>query len=318
MSQPNEPPSPPPSATQWVRTLDRNGRFTGVSVTGQVRSMDDFYHSVMNARWLVVVFMLGVAYVMTNIGFALLYLLGGNCIASAEAGSFTDAFFFSVQTMATIGYGAMAPKTIYAHGLVTLEAITGLFGLALATGIVFAKFARPTARVAFSDVALLTKRNGVPHFIIRVANARANQIVEASIRLSALKFDITAEGERMRRYFDMPLVRSTNPIFAMTWTVMHAIDENSPLHGLSFEDIRTGNVEILAILTGMDSTFAQTIHARFAYAAEDMRENARFRDMIITKPDGRRQVNIRLISEWEPLPANVSEKPRESDEKKAA
>lgn len=318
MTEPSAPapiPPPPPSFVRWARTLDRSGRFTGVTVSGQIHSLADFYHTVMNAPWPAVLAMVGAAYVVANLGFAVLYLLGGDCIANAEAGSFQDAFFFSVQTMATIGYGAMAPKTVYAHALVTIEAIFGLLGVAMATGIVFAKFARPTARVVFSEVALLNKRNGVPHFIFRTANARANQIVEASIRLSALKFEVTSEGERMRRYFEMPLVRSTNPIFAMTWTVMHPIDEKSPLYGMTLEDLKKGNVEILVILTGLDSTFAQTIHARYAYASEDIRENARFRDMVVEKPNGNRVVDINLISEWssldpKPESAAASEEPR--------
>ena len=192
---------------------------------------------------------------------------------------------------------------MYAHVLVTVEAILGLFGVALATGMVFAKFARPTARVSWSDVALLTKRNGVPHLILRVANARENQIVEASIRLCVLKFEVTSEGERMRRYYDMQLVRAQNPIFAMTWTVMHPIDQNSPLHGMTFEEMVEGRIEILAILTGLDSTFGQTIHARFAYAMEDIQQNARFKDIVVELPDGTRQVNLARISEWEPVAA---------------
>lgn len=272
--------------------------------------LDDFYHFVMDARWSVVLLFVATVYITTNIFFAFLYLLGGDCIAAAEPGVFSDAFFFSVQTLATIGYGAMAPKTMYAHVLVTIEAILGLFGTALATGIVFAKFARPTARVSWSDVALMTKRNGVPHLILRVANARENQIVEASIRLCALKFEVTTEGERMRRYYDMPLVRSQNPIFAMTWTVMHPIDETSPLHGMTFDDMVAGRIEILAILTGLDSTFGQTIHARFAYAMEDIRENARFKDIVVELPDGTRKVDLDRIGEWEPMPtASPASKP---------
>lgn len=264
--------------------------------------MDDFYHFVMDARWSVVLAFIATTYILTNIFFAGLYLLGGDNIVAAEPGSFTDAFFFSVQTLATIGYGAMAPKTLYAHVLVTIEAILGLFGTALATGMVFAKFARPTARVSWSEVALLSMRNGVPHLILRVANARQNQIVEASIRLCALKFETTSEGDRMRRYYDMPLIRAQNPIFAMTWTVMHPIDENSPLHNMTFEEMVEGRIEILAILTGLDSTFGQTIHARFAYAMEDVKQNARFKDIVVELPDGTRQVNLARISDWEEVP----------------
>ncbi|MDI1448637.1 ion channel [Polyangium sp. 6x1] len=300
MSREQAPPSPPPKAAKWARTLTRDGEFAGVAVHGQVTSWHDFYHTVMKARWTVVALSFFAAYLAANLGFALLYLLGGDDIANAEPGSFTDAFFFSVQTMATIGYGAMAPKTIYAHVLVTLEAIFGLFSLALATGIVFAKFARPMARVVWSDIAILTKRNGIPHLVFRVANARANQIVEASMRVCALKFETTSEGERMRRFFDLSLIRSNNPIFAMTWTVMHPIDEQSPLHGMTVDELGQGNVEILAILTGLDSTFGATIHARYAYAADDIVEDAHFEDVIVMLPDGRRGVDITRISLWSP------------------
>lgn len=298
----------------WVRTLSRGGEFTGVAIAGKTRFTDDFYHFVMDARWAIVLVLIATTYILTNIFFASLYVLGGDCIVAAEPGSFFDAFFFSVQTLATIGYGAMAPKTTYAHLLVTVEAIIGLFGTALATGVVFAKFARPTARVEWSDVALLTTRNGVPHLVLRVANARKNQIVEASIRMCVLKFEVTDEGERMRRYFDMPLVRSQNPIFAMTWTVMHPIDTNSPLHGMTFDDMVAGRIEVLAILTGLDSTFGQTIHARFAYSTEDFRENAKFKDIVVELADGTRQVNLDRISEWEPMPSmSIASRPKPLD-----
>jgi len=297
------PSNPAAPASSWVRTLTRGGDFTSIAITGKTPLLDDFYHYVMDAPWAVVVLFIGTAYIVMKIFFAGLYLVGGDCIAAAQPGSFSDAFFFSVQTMATIGYGAMAPKTTYAHLLVTVEAILGLFCTALATGIVFAKFARPTARVRWSEVALLNKRNGIPHLVFRVANARQNQIVEASIRLSVLKFETTTEGERMRRYYDMALLRSQNPIFAMTWTVMHPIDENSPLYGMTFDDMVAGRIEILAILTGLDSTFGQTIHARFAYAMEDIQENARFKDIVIEMPDGMRQVALDRISDWEPVPS---------------
>ncbi len=302
--------SPPkdssPSVRNWVRTLNRSGQFAGISISGKATVTNDFYHFVMDARWSVVLASVVFTYLTTNLAFAILYLLGGDCIVAARPGSFTDAFFFSVQTMATIGYGAMAPKTTYANILVTIEAVCGLFGVALATGVVFGKFAKPTARVAWSDVAMLTRRNGIPHLLFRVANVRQNQIVEASINVCAFKFEYTTEGDSMRRLFDMNLLRSTNPLFAMSWTVMHPIDEQSPLYGMKREDMMNGNIEILATLTGIDSTFAQTIHARHAYAVDDIKENARFKDLIVDLPDGTRQVDLRRISEWEPIDSNQS------------
>lgn len=281
-----------------LRTLERDGTFNTVRLGAGERRMTDVYHFLMVTPWGPFLALVVASYMGVNVLFALLYLAGGDCLANARPGSFVDAFFFSVQTLATIGYGAMAPVTLYAHALVTVEALLGLLWLAIATGLMFARFSRPTARVLFSNVALISTRNGRPHLIFRVANVRANQIVEATLKLAVLRFDVTAEGERMRRYHDLPLVRSKNPMFALTWTAMHVIDEKSPLFGLSVEDMIAERLEILAILVGIDGTFAQTIYARHSYAAEEIIPDARFVDLIRELPDGRRGVNVGLIHDY--------------------
>jgi inward rectifier potassium channel len=283
------------------RALDRDGNITFTIVGTAPHYLSDFYHYLIIASWPRFLGLVGFAYLGLNLTFAILFFLGGDCIANAEPGSFSDAFFFSVQTMATIGYGAMAPKTLYAHALVTVEALLGLLAVALATGLMFAKFSRPTARLRFSRVALITRRNGQPFLVFRVANARANQIVEASVKLMMLKSEITAEGDRMRRFHELSLARSQNPLFAMTWTVMHPIDEKSPLHGLSVEELCAQQVDLLVILVGIDGTFAQTIHARHIYRAEDIVANARFVDMTRQLPDGRRVVDLDVISKHQAL-----------------
>jgi inward rectifier potassium channel len=286
-----------------LRTLQRDGTFNTIRIGAQAHAhLSDVYHFLIVAPWPLFLSLVACAYIGMNVVFAVLYLAGGDCIANARAGSFADAFFFSVQTMATIGYGAMAPATVYAHVLVAGEAFFGLLGVALATGLMFAKFSRPTARVLFSNVALINHRNGKPHLMLRVANIRANQIVEASLKLAALRFETTAEGERMRRFYDMPLLRSQNPMFALTWTVMHAIDENSPLHGLTVEQMQEERLEILAIVVGIDGTFSQTIHARHSYTAEEIIPNARFVDIIKELPDGKRGVDLGLIHDYVRLP----------------
>src|SRR5262249_32666335 len=159
----------------------------------------------------------------------LLFLLGGDCVVGARQGSFWDYFFFSVQTMATIGYGAMAPKTFYAHAIVSLEAMCGLFLLAITTGITFAKFARPTARVLFSRNALITKFDGKESLIFRVGNIRSNQILDASVQLYLLRDMTMPEGIAMRRFYPLAVERNASPLFIMSWTVIHAIDSASPL-----------------------------------------------------------------------------------------
>ena len=168
---------------------------------------NDLYHFFLTTTWPRMFAIVLVVYLGTNAVFAVLYLLGGDCIDHAEQGSFGDAFFFSVQTMATIGYGSMFPKTLYAHILVTLEALTGLLGVAMATGLVFAKFARPSARVLFSRHAIVGPRDGIPSLMFRMANERSTQIVEAQLRVVLVRDEVTREGEAVRRFHELKLSR---------------------------------------------------------------------------------------------------------------
>lgn len=311
MTQPAATPPPPVRREDpLLRTLMRDGNFNAVRLDRPGFHLSELYHFLMVAPWPLFLGLVAGVYVITNFVFATLFRLGGDCIANATPGSFADAFFFSVQTLATIGYGSMAPATTYAHILVTVEALFGLIVAAMSTGLMFAKFARPTARVQFSDVALITPRNGKPHLVFRVANVRGNQIVEATLRLIMMRFEVTAEGERLRRILDLPLVRAQNPIFALTWTVMHEIDEKSPLYQADFQALREERMEILAILVGIDGTFAQTIHARHSYTVDEIIPNARFLDLIRELPDGRRGVDMRLLSAHAPMAgAGVASRP---------
>src|SRR5262249_27800340 len=153
------------------------------------------------------------------------YLAGGRCLENARPGSFGDAFFFSVQTMATVGYGKITPLTTYANVLVTAETLMGVLGFAMATGLFFSKFARPTARVLFSRRAVVQRRGGKPYLVFRMANRRSNQIVEAQLKVTLVRAE-TVDGEQMRRFHELELVRSRHPVLALTWTAFHLIDES--------------------------------------------------------------------------------------------
>ncbi len=246
---------------------------------------------MMEASWPRLIASIAAMYLCTNATFATLYMVGGDCISGAEKGSFADAFFFSVQTLSTIGYGVMAPKGPVGSGLVTIEAFVGLLGMAMASGLMFSKFARPTARVLFSSKLIVNTRNGKPCLMLRMANGRGNEIVEAQLRISVLKPEITEEGERMRRFHDLALARSQTPLFSLTWTVIHVIDEASPLYGETEASLRAMNVRFIVTLTGIDSTFAQTVHARTNYVGDDMVWGGRFVDVTSQLPDGRLQVD---------------------------
>jgi inward rectifier potassium channel len=298
----SEPPSAPPSAppsgrSGQTRTVSR-GRSTDIVRLGlQRRPFGDLYHHLLNASWWHLGGLVLGAYLSANTLFATLYLLDSNGIENARPGSFFDRFFFSVQTMATIGYGKMSPVGGFANVLVTIEALTGVVGLALLTGLVFAKFSRPTARVLFSRVAVITTFEGKRALLFRMANERSNQIVEAQLRLVFARNVTTAEGVLLRRFMDLELQRKQTAIFALTWMAVHDIDERSPLHDATPEALRAIEAELIVSVVGFDDTFSQTVHARHSYIADEIVWNARFEDVLSRLPDGRRKIDYTKFHE---------------------
>jgi len=241
----------------------------------------DLYFHLMDGSWRRLFAVVLTAYVFINLIFAALYLLdepGG--IAGMADPSFVDAFFFSVQTVSTIGYGAMSPASDYANTLVTVQAVVGVAFVALTTGLVFAKAARPRASALYSRVAVIQQYEGKPTLIFRVGNARGNEVVEASMRLVAVTASVSPEGVAMRRLHDLKLVRDNNPLFVLSWTVMHVIDEESPLWGCDPESLEETLVALTASMIGFDPTYAQNTHARYMYHPSDFRWGHRFADVI--------------------------------------
>ena len=178
----------------------------------------------------------------------------------------------------------------------TLEALCGIISVALVTGLTFAKFSRPTARIVFSNRMVIAPRDGVPHLMIRLANWRHNQVVEAQLRVLLLVSERTAEGETMRRLQELPLVRDRNALFSLTWLAMHRIDPDSPFHGPdAFERLRAQDAQIFLSFNGFDDTVGQNIHARYAYSLDDVVQGARFADILTLLPDGTRQLDYRLF-----------------------
>ncbi len=274
------------------RVLDVSGRSNIVLIGARQHPLTDLYHRLLSMPWPVLIALLGLFYVSANAIFAAFYLLGGDVIERAHPHSFLDAFFFSIQTMATIGYGTMAPRGLYANTLVAIESLVGLLGFAVATGLMYSKFAQPRARVLFSNVALIARREGMQCLLFRMANQRANQLVEAHLRAVIAMDSSTAEGEPIRRVQDLRFLRSESPVFAFSWTAIHPIDEASPLHGLRAEDLVERDAEIIVVLTGIDDTFSQTVHARRSYVPAELVWNARFVDVLGVSADGRRSVDL--------------------------
>ncbi len=262
----------------------------------------DLYHWLMARSWPAFLGVMAGGFVVLNLLFAVAYSLGGACIAEARPGSLVDGFFFSVQTMATIGYGHWYPETAYAHVLVSMEAIVGILGTAVATGLCFARFARPTARVLFSRTAVVSPRDGVPCLMARVANERTNQIVEASVRMVLSRVEKTREGKRVRRMIDLTLERDQNPLFALTWTIVHPIGPQSPLYGHSKESLAEADAILLVSLVGLDETVSQTVHAHRAYSVDDVIWGARFADILsYHRADGVGEVDLHHFHEVVPV-----------------
>lgn len=240
----------------------------------------DMYYAVLVSRWRLIIFFLAGGYLLVNFVFACLYLLGGDCIANARPGSLWDAFFFSVQTWATIGYGGMAPKSRYADVLVAIESFSGLISMSVVTGLIFSKFAQPRAKVRFTKNILISRFDGRPVLMFRLGNMRGNQIVEARLHVVFSTEVVTAEKQVFRKLIDLPLVRQSNAMFTLTWQVMHIIDGQSPFYGLTHQDIADGKIQVIVSMSGTDEQFNQTIHARRIYMPEDFVWDHRFEDVI--------------------------------------
>lgn len=245
----------------------------------------DLYHFSMTAPWPASLAAAGAIFIAANLLFALGYSLDDG-LRGVRPGHFIDALFFSIQTMTTIGSATVAPNSITANLMVCLEALIGLTGFAVITGLAFAKFSRPTARVRFSRFAVVSDRHRIPSLMFRIANERENHLLEAQIHLVLIRSEITEEGEAVRRFHDLELVRERNPLFALSWTAVHPINARSPLFGMTADSLSAQQAVIVVSLTGLDETLLQTVPARHTYAPRDIVFGARLADILKPADDG--------------------------------
>lgn len=245
-----------------------------------VRPWFDLYHSLLRGSWLKLTALAFLSYVLTAALFAGLYLAQPGCIEGVEEGDFLGMLWFSVHTLSTIGFGHLRPVTDFANFLVTVESFVGLAGAALATALMFAKFARPQARVVFSRNLVLRQLAGGAVLQVRVANERNNQILDARLHLSAMVLERGPDGVVRQRLVDLVLEREHLPLLALAWVGTHRIDASSPLNGLEHGDLRRRVVFILASLSGTDDTYLQTVHARRHYGPDDVLPGHRYLDAV--------------------------------------
>ncbi len=297
-----------------VRLLNRDGTFNVTRKGLAFWTTLSFYHALLTMQWWKFVAAIAVVYTSANAMFAEAYVLcgpralqtpgGGTGLGNAGHG-FLQAFFFSVHTLSTIGYGNVVPSGLLANSVVAVESLLGLLGFALATGIIFARFARPTTKIMYSRNALIAPYRDITAFEFRVINARSNQIIELGAQVIFARFE-QAQGEKLRRYYPLPLEREKVAFFPLSWTVVHPIDRNSPLYGLTQADLISADAEFLILLTGIDETFSETVHSRSSYKHNEIVWGAKFIN-VFNRADRRQQLSINLErfhgTEPAPLPA---------------
>ena len=295
--------------------LYREDRYPNIERIGVTHSYwGDLYHILLTISWPAFILLVSGFYLAVNGLFAVAYSLDPGAIANIRTNHFQDLFFFSVQPMASSGYGAMYPTTTYTHSLVVIEAIFGLFFVAVTTGLVFARFSLPTARILYSNVAVIAPFNGVPTLMFRTANERRNYILEAQLWVTLVRDETTEEGEYIRRFHDLPLVRSHTPVFSLSWTAMHRLTSDSPFYGETPESLRERRAEIIVTLTGLDETLSQTIHARHSFSAYDIFWDHKFVDIISTSESGHSIVDYNHFHSIEPVGHHPVPRHQEKDQ----
>jgi len=290
-------------AQPQTHTRTRRSRYGGREVVTRGLAtgvFQDLFHYLMTVSWPRLFVAVAGFHVLFNILFGLLYWLLPGSIANLNPPGFAGAFFFSVETLATVGYGDMHPATAAGHTLATIEIFIGLMLLALITGLMFARFSRPRARFLFSNVGVVRPLDGQMTLIFRAANARQNVVQEASAQLRMLQDVITPEGFEIRRITDLPLVRTSHPSFSIGWTLMHVISPQSPLYGATTESLRQTNAAFVLSLSGIDETTGHLLMAREQYSPDALLWNAAFKDFLKVQ-DGRLHLDYAVFHETEPL-----------------
>jgi inward rectifier potassium channel len=251
----------------------------------------DISHRCMTASWPAFIGGAALVFIAFNAVFASFYWIGDHPISNVPGGAYIDYLYFSIETLSTAGYGDMHPDTHYGHFVATVELFTGIFSMSLMTGLIFARFSRPNARLLFAENPVISNHEGVPTLMIRLANERHNIISNATVRLWLFKTAVSLEGVSFRRFYDLPLLRNENPALALSWTLYHVLDENSPLYGLGTDDLEALGVSLVVVVSGYDVVAAQTVHARKSYDYPDIRFGHRYADILGTSEDGRLKID---------------------------
>ena len=251
----------------------------------------DLYHRAMTVSWPVFFASAALIFIALNTLFAVLYSLGDRPIANAAGQGILDLFYFSIETLATVGYGDMHPQTNYGHFVATVEIFTGMSFLAVMTGLIFARFSRPRARFVFADHPVVAMHQGHPTLMIRLANARHNAISRATARLWLVRVESSKTGDQLRRFYELKVERDEHPMFVLSWTLFHTMDKDSILHGATAAELEDADALLVVNVDGLDDSSAQQLYARRIYSPHDIRWGHRYRNITSASPQGRFQLD---------------------------
>jgi len=290
-------------SSQGRRLINRNGTFNVERRGLPFFESLSFYHALLEMSWIKFNGIVLISYIIVNLFFASLYMAAGVQHLGGTTGvttfeKFLDAFFFSGQTITTVGYGVIHPEGFVTSMISLVESMTGLLGFALATGLLYGRFSRPNAKILYSKNALIATYMGITAFEFRIANARKNQLIDTEV-LVVLTMKRSKEGKAARSYHELPLERDTINFFPLTWTIVHPIDESSPLYGLTEKDIIESGAEFLILIKAFDDTFSQSVHSRSSYTTNEIIWNAKFTNIYSESPQGTTSVDLSRFNEYE-------------------
>jgi len=279
----------------------RSGQIEFVKLNIERWEWRDAYQWLLGLTWPQFAAFVGALYISLNLLFAALYTIGGDCVAGMPSGSFLDAFFFSVQTLATVGYGHMYPSNLYGHIVTTIEIMSGIFLLAVMTGLIFVRFSRPTAHIVFSKSIVIAPLNGRPTLMLRIGNLHQRSMVEAEFRIMFNRDEPLLEGGDFRYFYNLKLQFGRLPTFPAALTLRHVIDEYSPLYGATPESLQAGRVVLIASVVGIDPVIPAAVQTQQDYTWRDIRFGERFVEIYTDHGDGRLTVDYGRLHDTEPV-----------------
>jgi inward rectifier potassium channel len=284
------------------RAINKDGSFNVKRRGARIHDLH-IYQFLVSVSWPSFVGILLLGYLAANAGFAILYLWAGihnltGADASTPLDSFLSAFFFSAQTFTTVGYGTISPTGFTANTIASFEAMIGFMSFAIATGLLYGRFSRASARLVFSDTMVITQHRGSPALMLRVANRRSSTLMEVEARM--LLMTVVMQGGKPTRKYDVLELEVPSVLFLpLTWTIVHPIATGTPLFGKSAEDLAALQAEVLVLVKGYDDTFRQTVHARYSYRHNELAWGRRFTPAFHIDDGGDMVVDLLKISATE-------------------